>query len=564
MSRAERRGFARHLRTWRLAAQSLLLLSGACVAETASDGAAGRGASQAQLRFDLLISGGTVVDGSGTASFVADVGVRGDRIVALSRDGIDPAEAASVIDANGLVVSPGFIDNHAHIQTSIHRFPLAENFTRQGITSIVASLHSGGQPWPLDEYASSLDVAVNVGFFAGHTWTRQRVLGLDARAPTAAELEHMKALVDSTMVQGALGLATGLLYVPANFAETDEIIELAKVAAAHRGIYVSHMRNEARGLIRSVEELIHIASEANIPAQINHHKATGAGQWGWSERTLALIDSARAEGLDIQHDLYPYTASSTSSRVLFPPWVLAGGTEAMAARFDDPSQRDRLVREMRDIILLDRAGNDMNRIQFRVLRSDPAYNGRRLADLLRDRGLPNDVDAAIPVLIELERTGGFSAIYHSMEEADLIRILQHPWSMIETDGDNVVYGDGFPHPRSYGAFPRVLGRYVRDLNAIDLETAIHKMTRMPAMQIGQLERGLIAEGMFADITVFDPATIADQATFVDPHRYAVGVRHVVVNGAPIILDGVLTGARPGRWLRGPARPDLSATGQRRP
>ncbi len=514
---------------------------------------AGSGADDA-ARYDLIFTGGTVVDGSGGTPFVADVGLAGDRIVAVSTAGLDRGQARTVIDAQGLVVAPGFIDNHAHIQTTIHRFPLAENFTRQGITTISASLHSGDQPWPLDEYAESLDVAVNVGFFAGHTWTRRRVIGLDDRPPTEPELEHMRALVDSTMAMGALGLSTGLLYVPANYAETEEVIELAKVAARHGGIYVSHMRNEARGLIDSVEELIRIADEAGIPAQINHHKVVGAGQWGWSERTLALIDDARARGLDVRHDLYPYTASSTSSRVLFPQWALAGGTAAMIARFDDPELRPRLERDMREIILLDRAGNDMSRIQFRVLGSDPSYNGRRLSELLADRGLPNDVDAAIPVLIELERLGGFSAIYHSMDEADLIRILQHPEAMIETDGDPIAYGVGFPHPRSYGAFPRVLARYVRELGAIDLQTAVRKMTRMPAEQLGQLDRGLVAEGMMADLTVFDAETVADRATYIDPHQYAVGVRHLVVNGELVIRDAAYTGARPGRWIRGPARP----------
>ncbi len=524
--------------------------------------AAGDGAGRARalsgggdaFRYDLLLTGGTVVDGSGAPGFVADVAVAGDRIVSVSPTALDPDEARTVIDARGLVVAPGFIDNHAHIQTTIHRFPLAENFTRQGITTIMASLHSGDQPWPLDEYAEGLDVAVNVGFFAGHTWTRRRVIGLDDRPPTDTELDHMRALVDSTMAMGALGLSTGLLYVPANYAETEEVIELAKVAARSGGIYVSHMRNEARGLIDSVEELIRVAEEADIPAQIQHHKAVGAGQWGWSERTLALIDEARRRGLDIRHDLYPYTASSTSSRILFPQWVFAGGTDAMVARFDDPALRPKLERDMREIILLDRAGNDMSRIQFRVLESDPSYNGRRLSDLLADRGLPNDVDAAIPVLIELERSGGFSAIYHSMDEADLIRILQHPEAMIETDGDPIAYGVGFPHPRSYGAFPRVLARYVRELGVLDLTTAVRKMTRMPAEQLGQLDRGLVSEGMIADLTVFDPTTIADRATYVDPHQYAVGVQHLVVNGQLVIHDAAYTGARPGRWIRGPARP----------
>jgi N-acyl-D-aspartate/D-glutamate deacylase len=458
-------------------------------------------------------------------------------------------QARTVIDVQGLVVAPGFIDNHAHIATSIHRYPLAENFVRQGITTIVASLHSGDQPWPLDAYMANLKVAPNVGFFAGHSWTREQVLGLANRAPTAAELDRMKGLVDSSMRQGALGLSTGLLYVPANYAETREIIELAKVAARYGGIYVTHMRDEGPGLIRSVEETIRIAREAGIPAHINHHKAVGAAQFGWSRRTLAMIDSARTAGLDVTHDLYPYTASSTGSSILFPQWSLEGGRETFARRMADPPTRARVETEMR-AIFRERAGETLASIQFRVLRSDPRYNGKTLADLIRDRGLPNTIESGIRTVIELQLAGGFSAIYHSMDEEDVKRILAHPLSMIETDGDPVAWGQGYPHPRSYGAFPRVLARYVRELKVITLEEAIKKMTSASALRIGQRERGLIREGMYADVVVFDPERIQDLATYTDPHRYSVGVIHLLVNGVPVIRDGALTGERPGRVLKG--------------
>jgi N-acyl-D-aspartate/D-glutamate deacylase len=504
-------------------------------------------------RYDLVIRGGTVIDGTGSRAFRADVGIRGDRIVRVAPSGIAGREAREVLDAEGLVVAPGFIDNHAHIQTTIHRHPFAENFLRQGITTILASLHSGDQPWPLAEYMASLEVAPNVGFFAGHTWTRKQVLGLENRDPTARELDRMKALVEQSMREGALGFTTGLLYVPANYAKTEEIIELAKVAARYGGIYVSHMRNEGTGLIESVAEVIRIADEASIPAQINHHKAVGVNQWGWSERTLAMIDSANAAGLDIRHDLYPYTASSTGSSILFPQWALAGGRDSLAARLTDSEARARIKHEMRSIMEQERAGEDLARIQFRVVPSDRRYNGKNLADLARDRGLPNTVESGIQLAIELQLNGGFSAIYHSMDEADVIRIMQHPLAMIETDGDPVGYGMGFPHPRSYGAFARVLARYVRELGVVSLEEAVKKMTSMPADQIGQHERGRIQQGAFADITVFDPETIQDRATFTDPHQYAVGVHHMLINGMPVIRNGAFTGSKPGRVLKGPAR-----------
>jgi N-acyl-D-aspartate/D-glutamate deacylase len=505
--------------------------------------------------FDVIFAGGTIVDGLGNARYRGDVGIKGERIVAISADGLNALDAGTLIDASGLIVSPGFIDNHAHIQTTIHEHPLAENFTRQGITTLIASLHSGDQPWPLDEYASSLRVAPNVGFFAGHTWARTQVLGTANRPPDHDELQAMRDLVEESMRQGALGLSTGLLYVPANYAQTEEVIELAKVAAQYGGIYVTHMRNEASGLLDSVNETIRIGEEANIPVHINHHKVVGAQQWGQSEQTLALIDAARASGIDITHDLYPYTASSTRSAVLFPQWSLAGGAEEFAKRIADPEQNQLIREEMREIIMIDRTGSDLSRIQFRVLYSDPSYNGKRLADLAADRGLPNNLESGIDLIIELQLKGGFSVIFHAMDEADVIRILKHPISMIETDGDPVSYGDGFPHPRSYGAFPRVLARYVRELGVLTLEEAIRKMTSLAADQYNQTERGRIVAGAFADLVVFDADTVNDEATYTDPHRYPSGIQHVMVNGQFVIRSGALTGERPGMWIRGPARPD---------
>lgn len=514
----------------------------------------GAGAAQA-AEFDLVILGGQVVDGTGASAYRADLAIKGDRIVKIAREGLSPEDGEAALDARGLIVAPGFIDNHAHIADNIHEYPLAENFVRQGITSIIASLHSGPQPYPLKPYLETLTVAPNVGFFAGHSFARTQVLGMANRAPDAAELARMQKIIADTMADGALGMSTGLVYVPANYAKPDEVIAMAKVAACWGGIYVSHMRDEGAGVLDSVAEVIEVADKAGLPGQINHHKAMGSTQWGWSVKTLAMIDEARARGLDITHDLYPYAASSSSSAVMFPAWALAGGPDGFKARMEDPEVRARAEAEMMRILMVQRGGADLTRLQFRSLAADPDYNGKTLADLAKDRGLAGTPEDAIQLLIELQLKGGFTAIYHVMDEADVVRILQHPLAMIETDGDPVGFGDGFPHPRTYGAFPRVLARYVREQKVITLEDAVRRMTSLAADQIGQTERGRLAEGMFADITVFDAETIADKATFDEPHQYAVGIRHVVINGAPVIRSGALTGAMPGRPLLGPARPD---------
>ena len=513
----------------------------------------GLAASAPGQQFDVVLRGGTVVDGTGALRFRADVAITGDRIARVVREGL-PAKSGRVeLDATGLIVAPGFVDHHAHISTAIHERPLAENFVFQGITTIIASLHSGDVPWPLKAYMDSLRTAPNIGFFAGHSWARTTVLGLANRAPTAEELEKMKALVDTAMRDGALGLSTGLLYVPANYAKTEEVIELAKVAAKYRGIYVTHMRDEARGLLESVREAIRIGREARIPVQINHHKAAGAGQFGWSVHTLAMIDSARAQGLDVTHDLYPYAAGSTGSGVIFPQWALAGGVDSLRARVNDPATRARLEAEMLDRIRKDWCGEDLSRIQFRELFSDRRYDGKTMADLARDRGLPVSAATGVKLGIELQLKGGFTAIYHMMDEQDVVRIMKDPRAMFETDGDPIGYGRGFPHPRSYGAFPRVLARYVREQKVLTLEDAIRRMTSLSMQQIGQKERGVIREGMFADVVVFDFDKIEDLATYQDPHRFSFGLVHILVNGQLVLRDGSLTGSKPGRVLKGPAR-----------
>lgn len=500
-------------------------------------------------RYDLLIRGGTVIDGTGAPRVRADVGITAGRIAAVGPD-LSAAVAARVLDASGHVVAPGFIDNHAHLVT-LEQFPHAENFLRQGITTIMASLHSQDQPWPMDEYRRRVRMAPNVGLFAGHTWTRTRVMQLANRAPSDTELAEMRRLVDTTMADGgALGLATGLEYVPASYATVDEVIALARVVAPYGGVYVTHMKDEGPGLLASVGDALRIGREAGVPVLINHHKVTGAAQFGRTAESLALIDAAQAAGQRVAHDLYPYTAFSTYSDLMFPAWALADGPEAFARRVADRATRARLVAEML-AIFPQQAGATPASIQFREVSVDPAMTGRTLEDYLRARGRGTSVADAVEALIELQLRGGFIGIFHAMDEADVERVMRHPLAMFETDGDLIERGRGFPHPRSLGAFPRILGRYVRERQVLTLEQAIHKMTRQAADWWGQPDRGRLAPGARADVVVFDADRIADRATYTEPHRDPEGIRDVIVNGVLVLDGGRLTDALPGQFLERP-------------
>jgi N-acyl-D-aspartate/D-glutamate deacylase len=471
----------------------------------------------------------------------------------VAREGLDGAQAPTVLDASGQIVAPGFVDQHAHVQ-AIADYPLAENFIRQGITSIVSSPHSGEQVHPLDAYIAKLRVAPNIGYFAGHSSTRRRVLGMASRAPTAAELIEMKRLVEEAMRQGALGLSTGVAVPPGSHASLDEIIELAKVAAAHGGIYVSHVREDFGGVLDAVNEVVRVAEAAGIPGQVSHHRVAGAAQWGWSQKTLGLVDAAHARGLDIALDIYPYTAAVVQSSAFFGASEGEGGTpRELSARLQDRAERAGIEEALQRALRSRYVGDDLARIRFQRVKSLPAYEGKTLADLARDRGLPVSAASGAALIAELQAGGGFAAVVDALHEDDLRRFMRHAATLFDTEGPVVGLGDGEPHPRTYGSFPRILARYVREQKVLTLEEAMRKMTSVSADQIGQRDRGRIIEGVFADVTVFDAAAIADRATYDDPHQFAIGVRHVIINGVPVLRAGALTGERPGRALKGPAR-----------
>jgi N-acyl-D-amino-acid deacylase len=503
--------------------------------------------------YDLVLRGGRIVDGTGSPWYRADVAIRGDSIARIAPT--IGASATRVIDVSGAIVAPGFIDIHTHARRGIFEVPTADNYVRQGVTTLIEG-PDGGSPIPLAPFLAkiaSTRITPNFGSFVGQGSVRSSVMGDVNRRPTADEIERMRALVRQGMEDGALGLSSGLFYVPGTFSTTDEIVELARVAGSVGGIYISHMRDEAKGVLDSVRETIAIGEKGGLPTQITHHKIIGTKNWGRSVDTLRLVDDARARGVDATIDQYPYTASSTSiGSALLPAWALEGGGDAARRRLADPATRAKIKVETAALIRDERGGGDPKNVVVARCDWDPSLNGMDLGAITAKRGFQVSIDNAAETALWIVERGGAQGIFHAISEDDLQRILVHPATMIGSDGEIPIFGRNHPHPRSYGTFVRVLGVYVRDRKLLPLEAAVQKMSAFPAQRLGLADRGALREGLKADIVVFDPMRVRDTATFEKPHSYAEGVSHVLVNGQVAFENGAMTAARPGRVLHGPA------------
>jgi N-acyl-D-amino-acid deacylase len=523
---------------------SLLCLVAALVSVTSAQ----------EPQYDFILRNARVVDGAGTPWFRADVGVRADTIAAV---GVGLAGTArQTIDLQGQVLAPGFIDIHTHARRGIATTPTAPNYVRQGVTTVIEG-PDGSSPIPLGpflEQMAALPRSVNIGAYIGQGSIRSRVIGSSDRAATPDELRQMEALVEAGMRDGAFGLSTGLFYVPGTFTPTEEVIALARVAGRMGGSHVSHQRDDAAKLLDSIRETIRIGEDGGLPTQVTHNKVIGKPNFGRSADALKLIDEARARGVDVTSDQYPYTASSTSvTSALLPAWALEGNQAAQQARFKDPIQRERILADSLRMIRDERGGGDPANVQFANCGFDPTLAGKTLADLMKQRGLALTLERAAETVVWIAEQGGCQGIFHAMSEQDLVRILVHPATMVASDGEVPVFGRANPHPRSYGTFARVLGRYVRDQRVLTLEEAIRKMTSFPAARLGLNDRGVIRPGMKADLVALDPATVIDRATFQNPHQYADGFSMVMVNGQVVFQGGAMTDARPGVVLYGPAR-----------
>lgn len=503
---------------------------------------------------DLLIRGGRVFDGTGAPLVSADVAITGDRITAVGPN--LPGPAKRVIDAKGLVVSPGFIDLHAHIE-SLAEDREAQSAVRQGVTLALGNPDGGG---PVDLAAliarlESKGIGLNAAYLTGHNSIRAQVMGMDNRAPTPAELSKMQDLVATAMQAGAFGLSTGLLYLPGTYSERSEVVALARVASRFGGIYTSHLRKEGLGLLEGVDEAILIGEEAHIPVILTHHKAVGTPMRGATVQSLARVDAARARGLDIMLDQYPYTASLTSLRVLIPAWALAGDAGGAAAhlaeRLRDPVQRAKIEAEIDGNLRNDRGGGDLACIQFSRFAWKPELAGKTMRDWALAEGREPTMATGVDLVLQGELHGGATCIYHVIGEEDVARVMSHPQTMIASDGRLSQPGKDHPHPRAYGTFPRVLGVYVREKKVLPLETALFKMTGQPARRLGLTDRGVLRPGAAADVVLFDPATVADQSTFESPHHYPKGIPYVIVNGRVEFDETGYHDLRAGHVLRHP-------------
>jgi N-acyl-D-amino-acid deacylase len=504
------------------------------------------GAADAQP-YDVLLRGGRVLDGTGNPWYAADVALRGGRIAAIGR--LDGATARRVIDATGLYVAPGFIDGHSHAGTGLVQPELnaARPLLAQGITTVFVNPDGGGAV-DLVAQRRALEargLGVNVAQLVPHGSVREAVLGMADRAPTAAELDRMRALVRAGMESGAFGLSSGPYYTPGSYAATEELVELARVVAPYGGFYTSHIRDEADfsvGVVAAVDEVIRVAREARLPGVVTHIKVLGPRVWGYSSALAYRIGRARDQGVQVFADQYPYTASATSlTGALVPPWAQVGGDSALRRRMADPTDGPRLRRDIAEN--LDRRGG-ADRIQFRHHRPDSTIEGRTLQAVATTRGVE-----PVQAVLDLVRAGGASIVSFNMLDADVELLMRQPWTMTASDGELVPFGQGVPHPRAYGTFARKLGVYARDRGTVDLAAAVRSMTSLPATVFGLRDRGLLREGAVADLVVFDLARVRDPADFQRPHQLAEGMVHVIVDGQFAIDSGRFAPKLAGRVLR---------------
>ena len=506
-----------------------------------------------QPEFDIIIKNGTIVDGRGGKPYTADIGILKGKIKKIGP--LPGKKALTVIDAADLIVCPGFIDLHTHTDDNILKHPDAHNYIRQGVTTVLGG-NCGSSPYPIGDFLEKVEqkkIALNFCTLVGHNTIRKRVMGNAAREPGKKEMAEMKELVERAMKEGAVGLSTGLKYIPGTYSKTEEVIELSKIVQQYGGFYATHMREEGMDILASVKEAIEIGKSARIPVQISHHKITSVDKWGNSSNTLAQIDKAKNAGIDVTLDQYPYPATSTGLTVLFPSWALEGDKSKWTERWNDGTVKPRLIEAIQYNIQHDRGGNDLNRIMLARYSPGPELEGLTIAQILKKKGIPETMENGVGLIIQLQSEGmeeEVQAIYFCLSDEDIERIMKYPLTAHASDGSIRTFNVGKPHPRNYGTFPRILKTYVREKGILSFEESIRKMTSLPAKRLDLKERGCIKEGCWADITIVDPVRVSDTATWQNPHQYPEGIPYVLVNGKLVVENNKIKEVFPGIVIYG--------------
>jgi N-acyl-D-amino-acid deacylase len=502
--------------------------------------------------YELIIRGGRIVDGTGNPWFYADVAIANGTIVKIGN--LTNATATRVIDAKGWIISPGFIDVHTHIEGNDLRIPTAPNFIFDGVTTVVTG-NCGSSNRDLAKYFFKLDsvrTSINVSTLIGHNTVRRAVMGDSQRDPSAEEQRQMEELVSKAMQDGAVGLSTGLIYVPGTYSKTPEVVGLAKAAAAFNGVYASHIRSEGDHVTEAIEEAINIGRQANLPVQISHFKVTYKPNWGKSLKTIEQVEKARQDGIDVTIDQYPYIASSTTLNTVLPSWVFSGGRDSLLYRLKTPDIRKKIKDEMAQTLKSKKEKNFGYAFVARYA-ADTTMNGKTISQVNASKGRKAKASEEIETVLEMVENGSAQMAYFSMNEEDVARIMKVPYSMIASDAGIAKFNSGVPHPRAYGTNARVLGNYVREKKVISLEEAVRRMTSLPARKFNLSDRGLIREGMAADILIFDEKIVTDVSSFQQPHAYSKGFKFVIVNGAITLENDQHTGVRNGKVLYGPGK-----------
>lgn len=509
----------------------------------------------AQTAVDILIRNGRILDGTGNSWFWGDVAVKDGKIFQIGH--LQNIQATKTIDAKGLIVAPGFIDVHTHIEGEEARNPTADNFIYDGVTTVVTG-NCGSSNVNIKAYLQKLDslkLSINVATLIGHNDVRRAVMGNANRKATEEELKKMEVLVEQAMRDGAVGLSTGLIYIPGTYSSTEEVVRLGKAASKYKGVYASHMRNEGDSVTQAIEEALHIGREAKMPVQISHFKLSGQQNWGRSRETIPMIMKAREEGIDVTIDQYPYTASSTGLATLLPDEILSDGQDSIRARLSRPEVR----KQVSEYMLKRLKKRKLKHFSYPVVafyRADTTMNGKSIEQVNLLMGRKHKAKEETETIMDMMLKGGASMVFHGMGDEDVKRIMQYPFNMFASDASIRIFNQGAPHPRGYGTNARILGKYVREEKVISLEEAVRRMSSLPAQKFGLKDRGLLREGMAADIIIFDENTVADLSTYEKPHAYSTGFHYVVVNGELTLEGGKHLGTRAGKTFWNTPKADL--------